>query len=121
MSRFDHYDCSLGCPVEATLELIGGKWKGVVLYHLIDGTMRFNELHRAAGTVTQRVLTKALRELEAAGLVSRTVHPVVPPHVDYALTEKGRTLVPLLLAMRDWGLEHALPAPPSTLNENILA
>ncbi len=107
-NRFDTYDCSEGCPVEAALELIGGKWKGVVLYHLSDGTKRFNELKRLSGSVTQRTLTKQLRELEADGLISRTVYPVVPPKVEYALTDKGRSFVPVLMALRDWGIEHAL-------------
>ena len=106
--RFDRYDCSPGCPVEASLELIGGKWKGVALYHLVDGKKRFNELKRLAGSVTQRTLTKQLRELEADGLISRTVYPVVPPKVEYALTPKGESLVPILMALRDWGVEHAL-------------
>ena len=109
VQRFADYDCSDGCPVEAALELIGGKWKGVALFHLIDGRKRFNELKRLAGTVTQRTLTKQLRELEADGLISRTVHPVVPPKVEYALTEKGATLTPILHALRAWGLKHALP------------
>ncbi|MEM7023062.1 MAG: helix-turn-helix domain-containing protein [Pseudomonadota bacterium] len=107
--RFATYECSEGCPVEAALELIGGKWKGLALFHLADGTKRFNELKRLAGTVTQRTLTKQLRELEADGLVSRTVYPVVPPKVEYALTKKGETLIPVLAALRDWGAEHALP------------
>jgi DNA-binding HxlR family transcriptional regulator len=106
--RFAAYDCSSGCPVEAALELIGGKWKGVALFHLSDGTKRFNELKRLAGTVTQRSLTKQLRELEADGLVSRTVYPVVPPKVEYALTKKGESLMPVLVALRDWGQKHAL-------------
>ncbi|MEL6372618.1 MAG: helix-turn-helix domain-containing protein [Pseudomonadota bacterium] len=107
--RFESYRCSEGCPVEAALELIGGKWKGLVLYHLADGTKRFNALNRLAGSVTQRTLTKQLRQLEADGLVSRTVYPVVPPKVEYALTAKGEALVPILMALRAWGLEHALP------------
>lgn len=101
--RFDRYDCSSGCPVEAALERIGGKWKGVALYHLLDGTKRYNELKRDVGNVTQRMLTKQLRELEADGLIVRKVFPVVPPHVEYSLSEKGRTLEPILLALRDWG------------------
>ncbi|MEM9724762.1 MAG: helix-turn-helix domain-containing protein [Pseudomonadota bacterium] len=108
-SRFDRYDCSDGCPVEAALEQIAGKWKGLALYHLTDGSKRFNELKRLAGTVTQRTLTKQLRELEADGLISRTVYAVVPPKVEYALTAKGEALAPLLMALRDWGVEHALP------------
>jgi len=101
--RFERYDCSGGCPVEAALERIGGKWKGVALFHLLDGTKRYNELKRDIGNVTQRMLTKQLRELEKDGLIARKVYPVVPPHVEYSLTEKGRTLEPILLALRDWG------------------
>ena len=108
--RFEEYDCSGGCPVEAALEVIGGKWKGVALYHLLDGTKRFNQLMRLCGTVTQRTLTKQLRELEADGVVTRTVYPVVPPKVEYSLTEKGRALAPILSELRGWGIEHALPA-----------
>ncbi|MDH3662867.1 MAG: helix-turn-helix transcriptional regulator [Alphaproteobacteria bacterium] len=104
--RFDRYDCSRGCPVEATLERIGGKWKGVALYHLLDGAKRYNELKRAVGGVTQRMLTKQLRELERDGLIVRTVFPVVPPHVEYSLSDKGKTLKPILLALRDWGESH---------------
>ena len=104
--RFERYDCSRGCPVEATLERIGGKWKGVALYHLLEGTKRYNELKRDVGNVTQRMLTKQLRELETDGLIVREVYPVVPPRVEYSLSEKGRTLEPILLALRDWGEKH---------------
>jgi DNA-binding HxlR family transcriptional regulator len=85
-----------GCPVESTLTFLDGKWKGVILFHLLGGTLRFNELRRKAPLVTQRMLTKQLRELEEAGLISRTIHPVVPPHVDYALTPLGRSLEPVI-------------------------
>ena len=95
--------------MEAALELIGGKWKGVALYHLLDGPIRFMALKRQMGGVTQRVLTKQLRELEADGLVRREVFPVVPPHVEYSLTEKGSSLREIILALRDWGTTHALP------------
>ncbi|MGI9410746.1 MAG: winged helix-turn-helix transcriptional regulator [Hyphomicrobiaceae bacterium] len=104
--RFERYDCSQGCPVEAALERIGGKWKGVALYHLLEGSKRYNELKRDVGNVTQRMLTKQLRELEADGLVARKVFPVVPPHVEYSLTERGKTLEPILLALRDWGADY---------------
>lgn len=108
MPRHADYDSNEGCPVEATLELIGGKWKGVALWHLSGGTLRFTELRRATGTVTPRMLTRQLRELEADGLVAREVFPVVPPKVEYSLTERGRTLIPLLTALHDWGRAEAL-------------
>lgn len=92
-----------GCPVEATLELIGGKWKGIVLYHLLDGRLRFSVLKRQIGCVTQRMLTKQLRELEAAGLVNRIVYAEVPPRVEYELTEDGETLRAILIALKEWG------------------
>jgi DNA-binding HxlR family transcriptional regulator len=101
--RFDSYDCSRAYPVEAALERIGRKWKGVALYHLREVTKRYNELKRDVGSVTQRMLTKQLRELESDGLIDRKVFPVVPPHVEYSLSEKGRTLKPILLVLRDWG------------------
>ena len=96
------------CPVEATLELIGGKWKGITLYYLLDGRMRFNELKRQIGCVTQRMLTKQLRELEESGLINRIVYAEVPPRVEYELTEEGRSLQPILNALKDWGETHAL-------------
>jgi DNA-binding HxlR family transcriptional regulator len=99
-----------GCPVEATLTFLDGKWKGVILFHLMSGTLRFNELRRKAPSVTQRMLTKQLRELEQAGLISRTVYPVVPPHVDYALTPVGRSLEPVIRSLHDWGLQHVFCA-----------
>lgn len=96
-----------GCPVEATLDIIGGKWKGMALYHLlVDGTLRFSELKRRMGRVTQRMLTKQLRELEEAGLVERVVYAQIPPKVEYSLTEEGQTLRPVLLALQDWGKRY---------------
>ncbi|KRG63672.1 HxlR family transcriptional regulator [Stenotrophomonas humi] len=96
-----------GCAVETTLSVMGGTWKPIVLFHLLGGKKRFMELSRAIPSVTQRMLTLQLRELEQAGIVHRTVHPEVPPRVDYALTELGQTLEPVLLAMREWGLGYA--------------
>lgn len=95
-----------GCPVEATLSLLDGKWKGVILFHLMEGTLRFNEIRRKLPSVTQRMLTKQLRELEESGLLSRTVFPVVPPHVEYALTPLGTSLRPIIQAMAVWGEEN---------------
>lgn len=96
------------CPVEATLELIGGKWKGMVLFYLLGGKMRFSELMRSIGCVTQRMLTKQLRELEACGLVNRIVYAEVPPRVEYELTEVGHSLEPILLELKQWGEANAL-------------
>lgn len=112
--RHDAYDCSDGCPVEAALELIGGKWKGVALYHLMQRTFRFNELKRQMHSVTQRMLTKQLRELEADGLIQRKVYPVVPPKVEYSLTKRGESLRAIIIALRDWGEENALPSRKTT-------
>lgn len=105
MARIRHVslDCSPGCPVEATLQLIGGKWKGVVLFHLLSGPLRFNELRRHLRNCTQRMLTNQLRELEADGLVLRTVFAQVPPRVDYSLTARGRSLEPVISALKAWG------------------
>jgi DNA-binding HxlR family transcriptional regulator len=100
------YDCNLGCPVEATLKVIGGKWKGIVLYHLMSETIRFNQLRRLMPEITQRMLTKQLRELEADKLVSRKVYAEVPPKVEYSLTKYGHTLVPVIHALQKWGINH---------------
>jgi len=94
------------CPVETALERIDGKWKGVVLYHLLGETLRFNEIRRRIPNVTQRVLTKQLRELERDGLVSRQVYAEVPPKVEYRLTELGESLRPIILALRQWGIDY---------------
>lgn len=99
-------DGSFRCPVEACLAVIGGKWKGVILFHLLGGTKRFNELRRLLPEVTQRMLTRQLRELESDQIILRTVYPQVPPKVEYSLTEFGRTLQPVLLTLQKWGLEY---------------
>ncbi len=100
------YDCNPGCPVEAALEIIGGKWKGVILYHLLSETMRFNELRRLMPEVTQRMLTKQLRELEADNVISRKVYPEVPPKVEYSMTKYGMTLAPVIHSLQQWGSQH---------------
>lgn len=91
------------CPVEATLELIGGKYKALILWRLSSGKLRFSELKKAIANATPKMLTQQLRELEASSLIHREVYPVVPPKVEYSLTETGRSLMPILVAMRDWG------------------
>lgn len=104
--RHDEYNCNFGCPVEAALEAIGGKWKGVILYHLQDDTRRFNELKRLIPGVTQRMLTKQLRELEADQIVHRKIYAEVPPKVEYSLTEFGLTLTPTIQALQQWGKKY---------------
>ncbi len=91
------------CSVEAALGVIGGRWKGVVLYWLLGGKHRFGELRKRVPNCTERMLTLQLRELEEDGLVSRTVFAEVPPRVEYELTPFGRTLEPVLRGLRDWG------------------
>lgn len=91
------------CPVSATLHLIGGKYKALILWHLSGTILRFNELRRLVPEATPKMLTQQLRELEQDKLIIRTVYPVVPPHVDYSLTERGESLFPILQAMYDWG------------------
>jgi DNA-binding HxlR family transcriptional regulator len=92
-----------GCAVEATLSVIGGLWKPVILFHLLDGRIRFNALCRLLPSATPRMITLQLRELEADGVLDRIVYAEVPPKVEYELTEFGRSLAPVLLSMRDWG------------------
>lgn len=94
------------CPVEATLQLIGNKWKVLILRELMDGKRRFGELKKSIGSVTQKVLTGNLREMEADGLLTRTVYAEVPPRVEYALTETGESLRPILTAMAHWGEDY---------------
>ncbi|MGO4388302.1 winged helix-turn-helix transcriptional regulator [Microvirga sp. 2YAF29] len=94
--------CS-GCSVERALNLIDGKWKIVILYKLLGGTLRFNELRRLIPAVTQRMLTHQLRELEADDLIVRKIYPQVPPKVEYSLSAKGRSLEPVIMALKKWG------------------
>jgi len=94
------------CPVEATVDVIGGKWKPMIIYYLLDGKKRFSELQRKLPNVTQRMLTMQLRELEAAGIVHREVYKQIPPKVEYSLTELGMTLKPLLDLMLEWGIAY---------------
>jgi len=102
-TRHTRFDCSPGCAVEAAIALIDGKWKSVVMFHLLGETMRFNQLKRAIPGVTQRMLTNQLRELEADGLVTRKVYPEVPPKVEYSLSDLGHSMAPILLALKQWG------------------
>ena len=91
------------CPVAATIDLIGGKYKALILWHLADRKLRFSELRKVVSNATPKMLTQQLRELEAQELIHREVFPVIPPRVEYSLTDLGRSLMPILVAMRDWG------------------
>ena len=93
----------LNCPVEATLDLIGGKYKALILWKLSKGKLRYSQLRDRLGAITPKILTHQLRELEAKCLIHREVFPIVPPKVEYSLTELGQSLMPILVAMRDWG------------------
>jgi DNA-binding HxlR family transcriptional regulator len=101
------FDGVFNCPVEATLAVIGGKWKGLILFHLAQsGTHRFSELRRKIPGVSERMLTQQLRELECDGVVHREVYPEVPPKVEYSLTHYGETLRPICELMCVWGKKH---------------
>ena len=108
MARIRHkrLDCSPGCAVEAALSLIDGKWKGVALHHLLQGAHRFNEIRRRIPNVTQRMLTNQWRELEADGLILRTVYAEAPPKVECGLTARGRSLEPVIAAPKAWADGH---------------
>src|SRR5437016_11847012 len=92
----------VSCLVENTLDVIGGRWKVLILQQLFDGVKRFNELHRALAGITHKTLTQQLREMEADGIVNRKVYPQIPPKVEYSLTSLGKTLKPVLAAMHNW-------------------
>jgi DNA-binding HxlR family transcriptional regulator len=97
---------SYHCPVEAALDVIGGKWKPLILWALGDEVMRFSELQKALPGINTKMLTKQLRALENDGVIKRTVYPEVPPRVEYMITEFGKTLIPILEALCDWGSNY---------------
>jgi len=102
--RHSSFDCHPGCAVEATISLIDGKWKAVILFHLMErGVLRFNEIRRNVPNATQRMLTNQLRELETDGLVNRKVYAQVPPKVEYSLSPLGESLGPILISLKEWG------------------
>lgn len=110
-ARQSNQESPAGKAMERTLSMIGGKWKGVILHHLSASTLRFNELRRRMPGITQRMLTSQLRELEADGLITRTVYAQVPPRVDYALSPLGTSLASILSALEAWGAAHPEPEP----------
>lgn len=94
------------CPVTYTMSKIGGKWKPIVMYLIIEGENRFGILQRSIEGISKQMLTKQLRELEADGIIHRKIYAEIPPRVEYTITEKGKTLCPVIHSMRDWGNEH---------------
>ncbi|WP_077610366.1 winged helix-turn-helix transcriptional regulator [Clostridium sp. Marseille-P2415] len=102
-------DCNCtnqNCPVDTTLDMIGGKYKALILWHLINHTLRFGELRKLIPQATPKMLTQQLRELEEDNLIIRTVYPVVPPKVEYTLSELGASIRPILEAMYKWGADY---------------
>lgn len=100
------------CSMELTLDLIGGKWKALILWNLRESTLRFSELKRTLPKITQKMLTQQLRELEGSGLVSRFIYTQIPPKVEYSLTPAGKSLLPILETLCQWGLNYANAAEP---------
>lgn len=103
MEKHWHIENPLSCPMVMTINVIGGKWKPVILHMLSSSCMRFSELKKNIPPVSQKMLTQQLRELELDGVVSRTVYPEVPPRVEYALTNRGVSLMPVIVALYQWG------------------
>lgn len=95
------------CPVEVTMDIIGGKWTGPILWYLIDNTLRYGELKRLLVNISERMLIKELKSLQKWGLVNRKSYPVVPPKVEYSLSKKGETLIPLIKLISEWGFEYS--------------
>ena len=104
--RHKSFDGARGCYIEAALEVVADKWKGVILYHLLGEPKRFNELKRIFPELSQRILTRQLRELESDGVISRKIYPEIPPKVEYSLTDLGRLLEPTLLSLEGWGVKY---------------
>lgn len=107
--RKQRHKAYTNCPVEAGLDIIGGKWKSIILFRVLEETRRFNEMRRLLPAITQRMLTTQLRELERDGLIARTIYPEIPPKVEYSITAFGKTLEPVLLALKAWAEAEMLP------------
>lgn len=106
MSSFAFNGKSFSCPVELSLSVIQGKWKILILWHLRTKTMRYSELRKAMPRITHKMLSQQLKDLEADGMIQREVFPVVPPRVEYSLTQEGQTLLPALTSLQQWGMRY---------------
>lgn len=109
MGNFTINNKNFNCPVELTLNVIGGKWKGLILWHLRNGVQRYGALKKLVPGITHKMLSQSLRELEKDGIVERKVYQVIPPMVEYKLTEAGEQLNPILTSMQKWGLAFLIP------------
>lgn len=98
----------VNCPVTATLEVIGGKWKMLIIHLINNDINRFGKMSMIMKDISKQMLTTQLRDLERDGLINRKIYPEIPPRVEYSLTEKGKALIPVLSAMRDWGLTYEM-------------
>ena len=110
------------CPLEATMNIIGGKYKGVIMGHIINKTLRYNELQKLISHATPKMLIQQLKELEADGIIKRKLYPVVPPKTEYSLSKRGETLIPAIIELNKWGMnylkEENIPcAYPGNLNK----
>jgi DNA-binding HxlR family transcriptional regulator len=103
MKRSKNSPCQGGCPIEVSLEVIGGMWKTLIIRELMNGTRRYSEIHRALTPITHKMLAQQLRDLENDGVLLRKVYPQVPPKVEYSLSTLGKELIPLMGAMKTWG------------------
>lgn len=99
------------CPVTATMNVIGGKWKILILWLIFNEINRFGKMSLILKAISKQMLTTQLRELEQDGIIKRVIYPEIPPRVEYFLTEKGNSLLPIIDLMKDWGYEHATPRP----------
>lgn len=104
MPAFTFRDKHYNNPVELSLDIIGGKWKMPILWRLKDKVWRYGELNKSLGKITHKMLTQQLRELEADGLINRKVYEVIPPKVEYSITNKGESVIPIINLLRDWGI-----------------
>lgn len=108
MKRYKLNGAYYYCPVDLTLQIVGGRWKGIVIWNLRGGKLRFSELKRVLVTINDKMLSQVLRELEVQGIVSRTVHDVIPPKVEYCLTKEGEEILPIMQAMSLYGEKYVL-------------
>jgi DNA-binding HxlR family transcriptional regulator len=109
---------TIACPVRTTLNVLGGKWKLLILSYLLDEPRRYGELRRLMPEITEKMLIQELRDLETDGIVARTVHQTVPPRVDYSITEQGERVRPVLMELLGWGMQYltrdGAPSPAAT-------